>query len=97
MILRHAAPSNLRRLPASRPDPCRLPYTSSPLLSPWNQFAHRDGKAAIDGDTLILMLSGRLGMSLFLFAGITSGQSFEVASIRPSGAKSIRGERRRAG
>jgi uncharacterized protein (TIGR03435 family) len=37
------------------------------------------------------MLSVRLGLSLFLLSGITFGQSFEVASIRPSGAKSIRG------
>lgn len=50
------------------------------------------GKASLDtGDTLILMLSARLGLSLFLLPGITFSQSFEVASIRPSGPKSIRG------
>jgi len=36
------------------------------------------------------MLSGRLGMSLLL-AATALGQSFEVTSIRASGAKSIRG------
>jgi uncharacterized protein (TIGR03435 family) len=37
------------------------------------------------------MSAVRLGLSLFLLAGITSGQSFEVASIRLSGTKSVRG------
>src|ERR1039458_709177 len=37
------------------------------------------------------MLSVRLGLSLLILARITSGQSFEVGSVRPSGAKSIRG------
>jgi uncharacterized protein (TIGR03435 family) len=40
---------------------------------------------------LILMLSVRLGLSLFLLTGMTLGQSFGVASIRLSGPKSIRG------
>ena len=34
----------------------------------------------------------RVGLSLFLSTGLAFGQTFEVASIRPSGAKSIRGE-----
>jgi len=37
------------------------------------------------------MLPARLGLSILLFTGIMSGQSFEVASIRLSGPKSIRG------
>jgi uncharacterized protein (TIGR03435 family) len=37
------------------------------------------------------MLSVRLGLSLFLLTGMTLGQSFDVASIRLSGPRSIRG------
>jgi len=37
------------------------------------------------------MSSGRIGISLVLLAGITCGQTFEVASIRLSGPRSVRG------
>jgi uncharacterized protein (TIGR03435 family) len=37
------------------------------------------------------MFPPRFGISLILCAGLASGQVFEVASIRPSGPKSVRG------
>jgi len=37
------------------------------------------------------MFTARIGLSLFLCTGMAFGQTFEVASIRPSGPKSVRG------
>jgi uncharacterized protein (TIGR03435 family) len=37
------------------------------------------------------MVRARNGLSLFLWAAVIFGQTFEVASIRPSGPKSVRG------